>query len=856
VLVVSLALFLTISAPPAVSPCTRVTVHATLDPRTHGVHGTAACTVARDTVLRVATYPRLLRTPYAITDVRQPWFYPQAFDPADMTLAETASGKELVGDGAWQELGARHAGEVVTLRFDTKVPRRNGVFGERDGTFYMLGGWHPAFADAGAPVAATTVEFHVTAPAYSVGFAGEVPFGAHSPRQVDGVMEARFVPWLVSGAAEVQRSDSAVIVRPTRAPRGDTPYDLKDISSGLDPIALDELSETVTSGAEWAGAQGLQPKRLTVVLAPLRERLVERFDGGIAVSDRAFHVASIMQRLHRLAIWRAQLATYAVVKARSAEAGTDALPPELVADTIAVILRDALARSVYHVHESAAQMFEHIDIIPEIDSLVFAPQVAFTDAYYEAIDETPVARIHLDDFDSVLPRGKLVATKLADRVGEAGALAMAQAYIPSTSTWLSVVRAGGGEEVVAGLREWLGPTPKLDYVLAEVKTTPEGTRVRVDAVGPDADKVHEPITVRLRYAGKKRLEAMRIGPGELFFPGDAKKPNLVEVDPLERTVQLATHPGETTRYNDRSTPRWRFLLNDITGLFQITNQQIAANADFALRRIHDLRYAFGFSASYAPESVGVSASAAYKFGRPVTPLLLAERIALAIGYNRLRGQFDNATPGDLLSLSVGYGHDDRLNPYFSFEGSGWSTSAGVGYGRDERGKEYVFGQVGASVLHIWQLALGHALVGRLRGDLLIGDAPKQSLLRLGGRYRGGRGYEINEERGTERLIASAEYRHLFMSDMRSDWLRLFTLTRVEGAFFGDVIALPVKRDGCNQDVFTDVGYSVRFIGDVFNLYTSALGLDFGFPLNRCADQREGHVPFTVYAAFLQSFSSF
>ncbi len=853
VLAVAVVSWVTLASAPHVAPCARVTVTASLDPRSHTITGTATCIVARDTQLRVATYPRLFRTPAGINDVTQPWFYPQGFDPGDMVLTD-AAGTALLGDGPWQTLGARRAGDVVTLAFVTRVPRRNGVFGERDGTFYMLGGWHPAFADEHSPVVATTVEFHVTMPPHTVGFAGETPFGARAPRRLDGVMDARFVPWLVAGAASVKLRDAAVVVTPAPARHGETPYDLRDLSAGLDGLASRELSETLEVGANWADTQVLPRRRLIVVMAPLRERLVERFDGGFAVSDRAFHVASILQRLHRLAIWRAQLASYALPKARSVEVGADALPAELVADTVGLILRDALARSLYRSNEYAAQMFEHVAIIPEIDSLIFAPQVAFADAYYEAIDETPVVANHLDDFDTSLPRGKMVATKLVDRVGDAGALAITQAYLPSTSNWLSLIRASAGDEVVRGLREWLGPTPKLDYVLAEVESTPSGTRVRIDAVGPDADKVHEPIMVRLRLAGKHRLEATRIGPGELFFPGH-EKPKLVELDPFERTVQLATTPGETTRYNDRSTPRWRFLLNDITGLFQITNQQVSASADFALRRIHDLRYAFGFSASYAPESVGVSASAVYKFGEAVTPLQLADRIGVGLGYNRLRGEFDDATPGDLLSLSLGYGHDDRLNPYFSFEGSGWSLSSGVAYGRDDRGVDYVFGQVGAGVLKIWQLAMGHALVGRLRGDVLIGAAPKQSELRLGGRNRGGRGYEINEARGTERLVASAEYRHVLENDMRSDWLRLFTFTRVEGAFFGDVIVLPVDRAGCQRSVFTDVGYSVRFIGDVFNLYTSSLGFDFGFPLNRCPDESD-RFPVTIYASFLQSFASF
>ncbi len=853
VFAVALVVALSASSPQTSSPCARLTIEASLDPRSHTVTGTATCAVTRATHLRVATYPRLLRTSRGINDVRSPWFYPRGFDAADMRLTD-ASGAELTGEGAWQDLGPRQAGETVSLRFATRVPRRNGTFGERDGVFYMLGGWHPAFADADAPVAATTIELHVTSPKDTVGFVGETPFGARSRRRTDGVMQARFVPWLVAGSATVKVRDAGVMITPEAAPHGEMPYDLRDVSAELDTLAARTLAETLETGAQWADSQSLPRKPLIVVIAPLREKLVEKFDGGLAVSNRAFHVAAILQRLHRLAIWRAQLGTYALSKARSAETGIDALPPELVADTVGVIMRDALARSLYSTNEYAAQMFEHVAIIPEIDSLIFAPQVAFADAYYEAIDETPVVADHLDDFDTTMPRGKLIATKLVDRIGDAGALALVLAYLPSTSTFLSVVRAGAGDEVVAGLREWLGPIPKLDYVLGEVETTPVGTRVHVEARGPDADKVHEPITVRLRFPKKHRLEATRLGPGELFFPG-ATPPKLVEVDPFERTVQLAAQPGETTRYNDRSSPRWRFLLNDITGIFAITNSQVSANADFALRRIHDLRYAFGFTASYAPESVGLGASAIYKFGKAVTPLQLADRVGLGLGYNRLRGNFDNATPGDLLSLSLGYSHDDRLNPYFSFEGAGWSLSSGVAYGRDDAGVDYVFGQLGAGVLQIWQLGLAHALVGRLRGDILLGDAPKQSELRLGGRYRGGRGYEVNEARGTKRITASAEYRHILEADMRSDWLRLFTFTRVEGAFFGDVVVLPVERDGCNRSVFTDVGYSVRFIGDVFNLYTSSLGLDFGFPLNRCPDERD-RFPVTIYASFLQSFASF
>ena len=296
------------------------------------------------------------------------------------------------------------------------------------------------------------------------------------------------------------------------------------------------------------------------------------------------------------------------------------------------------------------------------------------------------------------------------------------------------------------------------------------------------------------------------------------------------------------------------MLSDIGGLVAVTNQQLNADVEFALRKLNDLRLAYTFGATYSPQSLGVGASALYKFGTLVTPLLYSDVVEVSVAYDRLRASFDKATPGDLVSLGVAYGHDDRMSPYYGFRGNGISLSSGVSYGHDTSGRDYAFGALGAAS-EIYQVAFGHALVGRLRGDILVGTVPKQAELRLGGRYFGGRGYEANEATATRRAIASFEYRHLLEGDMRSDFGRVFMFTRIEGALFADAIAMPVHRAGCNQDVFTDVGYGLRFIGDILNVRPSTLNVDFGVPLNRCQDQRY-RVPFAVYVSFLQSFAAF
>ncbi len=787
VLVVALV---TASEPALGSPCSHVTVTGRLDPVTHYIDGTATCLLARDANLRVAAYPRLLKTPIGIDDVRQTWFYPDGFDPADMTIAEAP-----FDDGIWSDLGAHRAGQTITVHFATHVPRRTGVFGERDGTFYMLGGWHPAFADINAPVMATQYDYDITSPRGTVGFVGTEPFGIRSRRRSSGQITGRFVPWLVAQAANVTRDPESVIIAPTRNPHGATPYDLKEITSGLDTLAMQDLRETVGIGAGWADVQHIDRQRLIVVIAPLREKLVERFDGGIAVSDRAFHIIDSQKKLHALSIWRAQLGVYADATTRDRESGRESLPPLMISDMVAVLLRDALARGLFGEIELGPALLEHVAIIPEIDQLIFAPQTTFADAYYEAIDETPKVRLHLDDFDTMLPRGKLIAMKLTDRMGDAGALAIAQTYVARDRPMLAIVRSTGGDATVAGLEEWIGPTPKVDYYIGEIRSDEYGAHVRVDVRGPDADKVHEPITVRARESRKKSYEAKRIGPGWLEFPLLLKTPSLIEIDPYQRTVQAASQPGETTRFNDRDHAKWRFLLSDIGGLIAVTNKQLNADVEFALRKLNDLRFAYTFGADYSPQSVGVGASAIYKFGSLVTPLLYSDAIALSLGYDRLRANFDNATPGDLVSIGLSYGHDDRLSPYYGFRGNGISLATAFSYGRDIRGVDYTFGSFGAGFLKIYQVAFGHALVGRIRGDILVGTVPKQAELRLGGRYFGGRGYEQNEASATRRAIASFEYRHMIEGDMRSDFARLLMFTRIEGALFADAIAMPVHRTG-------------------------------------------------------------
>ncbi len=818
------------AAPEAVCERVRLVAEVGSDGRT--VVGEATCINARKAP-HVALYPNLFVTPDGIDDLNAAWFYPDGFDPAGIEIA--VDGQVISTAAVWQPLPTSGVGADIRVGFRTRVPRRNGTFGKTRDALYLLGGWHPAFGD-GEDIRPCPIDYDVRVSPGLAGFVGAQPLGQRSVRVVRGTYWGRYLPIFLSPTPFVRILDSAMVLAPA-------------------PVAaFQELQDTLTTGEAAAVAANLVADRLPlrVVIAPLREHLVEAFDGGFAVSDRAFAVLGFERflKFHRLSIWRAQLAARALpFCAQHAEP----FSPELCADALATALLDPLTLELYGGKEFAPDLLESFAVIPEIDTLIFAPQVSFVTSYFEAVDESPKRRWRLDDFYHAQPRGKLLVEKLVDRYGAARTYA-ALALSPrlGESPWRVLARQLS-VDVDAVLTPWLGPYPRLNYRLANVTSGASKTTVTI-AVDANGAIPEEPITVAATDVNGQRHEVTRLGPGDvtLAVPGPLR---VVELDPHGRVVELLALEGIGPRFDNREPQRWRFLLNNITSLIAVTNREFTAAADFSLRRIHDLRYRADFFMLYSPSSTGLASTLSVGFGQPVTPLVLAERLGLSLAYERLRADRDGAVPGDQLSTQLFYRYDDRQSPYWSFSGHGYSARLAWGLGQDRDGTRHSFAQAGVSGLGILPLTLHQALVGRLRADFTWGDAPAQNGLRLGDRYRAARGYERDEAKSTRRVVASGEYRHVLDAHADTDFWGLATWSRFEGALFADAVYLPVKRLGCEQSMFYDVGYGLRWIVDVFGVSPAEFAVDMGVPLNRCADEQD-RIPIAVYIAFDQSFSVF
>jgi hypothetical protein len=843
---------LTLAAP----PCAEVRLVAEIGADGREIRGAVTCERPRPGVLHLATYPGVLTSTAGLDDVNREWFYPDGFSAAAMTLAH---GERIIeATGPWVELGESEGRDAVEVRFATHTPRRRGTFGRAGTVAYLLGGWHPSFGD-GRRLEAMPVHFEIRVPPGTAGFVGRTPFGLRSARVIRGETFGRFVPVLAAPAIEIVETPAARVIMPARGPAR-APADaaathLADVSACRDRGAVDEIATTLRVGADLLDRLGVSgPAPLLVVVTPLREHLVESFDGGLAVSDRAFHLLDVerFEKLHRMSLWRGQVGQRVLPRCRELE---HELPAELIADLVASALVDRLALERYGGAEYAPDLLESVAVIPEIDSLIFAPQVSFADTYFAAIDETPHRRWRLDDFDHLDPRGRLIYEKLVDWLGAAVVSDLVAAYLQDERPWLELAEQSTGRDLREWIVTWLGPYPVVDYAIAGVRSEGESVHVTVAASGPDASRLREPVVVEIEDRDGIVHRQERLGPGEVRFAAPGP-PRRVEIDPDGRLVELTHPPGFGPRFNNRDPPRWRFLLNNITGLIAVTGREVTVAADFSLRRIHDQRYRWNFFGMYGPDSAGAAVTLSYGFGREVTPLVLSRRAAASLVYERLSSEGGRYPAAHQGTLQLSVGHDDRLSPYWSFSGSGLSARAGGGAGRSADQVTYGYGYAGASALGIVPLAFGHALVGRVRGDLLFGEPRPQDWLTLGDLYRAGRGFERGEARGRARAVATTEYRHLWVGDGRTDLGGLLTWTRLEGGLFADAVYLPVAEpERCARRVFADVGYGLRFIGDVLGVSPAEVTIDVGLPFGRCAGDTRRQ-PLTVYVGFVQSLAAF
>lgn len=870
----------------AESPCAGLRLQVTLPSTLSSITGTIECLGARSRAsVTLYRFPDHLGSPEAqgLTDVNRYWLYPEGFDPGGMVVEEAAS-----------------TGQGTSWRFTTTVPRRAGVLGRRRGVLYALDGWHPVplpsdLSENRGPQP-LPITYRVLWPANRVGLVGDRAVGSRPrARWIEGRFRGISLPLLLADSISLRKTPSgrSWLLTPAAASspaRMRLPH-LRQFNAHLDVSANDAVISALTQ-AERELPRPVGGRPLLVIQAPLLHRFSVPFAGGFLLAERAFHVlpVKVMRRFHRAAVWRAALNSYWSVHLPRCTA----ISRHQGAALLAASSTQRMVDDEFGDHRGADELLKPFAIIPEIDAMVFAPQLPFVDAYYQAVDATPRVAIDADHrlWHSVLGQasGTTLYGKLVDRYGYGAT----QDFLRRRPGRVCEARGWQGlaTDALEALRPWLGAYPAVDYrLMSPVALADGGTRVTVAAVAnaqsvvstasstsmasAESSASHssirsapvpvEPIVVEIEVddgVGAEattdgRLRRTRLGPGTVDFPVPLAAVGQIWLDPHNRLAERVQAGVRRARYNNTRWPEWRLLLNNISGLLALTNGELAISADITLKRDYDLEWRFDAAAFYNADSFGGALAVSRGLGQRLTPLRLTSRISLSLAAERLHRQSSGALAGDQLSLSGFFLYDSRISVRQAFRGRGVNLRLIGAVGQDEGGQRYAHAQLGAGVFVLQPTGDAGGVLVRLRGDVHIGAEREQNLLSIGGRYRGGRGYERDEARGTLRFIASVEHRHVLDGDAHTDLWGLLTYTGIHGALFADAIWLNAsrRRTDCPGELFFDLGYGLRFFGDVLNIQPGTLQLDVAVPFGRCGDER-GRPPFSAYLAFVQSFAVF
>ncbi len=751
------------------------------------------------------------------------------------------------------------AGTTVDVRISARllVPERFGPFGRRRKHLTLAGGWYPLVgrADAASPVGLARVS--VALPSATFAILGGEP---HRP-PIPNLRRRRRIEGRFDDVSQVGLHVRPTTLRSRSFAGGAVRYAATDLRD------VDEIGETLTDALRFWREEGFEDVArrgdpLVVLRAPLRHNLARRSADVVLLSDRAFRLPPLDRgyRFHRFPILREVFGRLLIEHLRHEPARTRAV----TADAIASWMVDRYVASRYGRAEDAFDLLDVWSFIPRIDSLLYAPDLPFVGAFFRVIREDDPLRAPLEDFRLPTTRGKVLYDKLLDRVGVERTTEAFTAMVGGDTLEASVSDALGGQgDAKAFLTTWIGPYPKVEYVLAEASSRAEaGHHVATVVVEQHGDAVAEPLTVRIEDVdGAERTvtmpasgDARRVVTATLAAPVDG-----AWLDPHGRVAETPTYARPSPRYDNITSPRWKVLLNNFNLLVAATESDVETALDLGFYEEYDVRWRHAVRADYGRDAIGLSARTRYSFGERTTAARLAHSIGLSVSGEFLREGFareeDN---GFAATARLSYSYDNRTSIWA--KETGYAASVSATY-------QHVFGEpeaprtpdalaITAKALGQWQLSLGHQISARVSaGTFAFGTPRPQLLYRVGGR-RNVRGYATDAAVGRVRGIASVEWLHPLVSELQVNGFYYAWLNGLDGALFADVaiIADDLASLG-DRPILGDVGYGLRFYLDWLGVTPGIMAIDVAFPLVD-PDGGSNLGPPGVYLDFSQSFTIF
>jgi hypothetical protein len=838
-------------------------------------------------------YPNRFETePRALNDVNFHWLYPRRFDPGFMRLASV----EVAGRAA--RFRARSptlveidlpapvaAGEALAIdvTWHLAVPQRFGAFGCVEDGCALAGGFYPMLAALRPDGAGWALD---DAPMRSR-FSGSLVVEGGGDAMVGGVRRrgdvvpldggpAAFLPvvvapWLHESVRVHKGVTIGYLARESPPPAGDAArqilaYTLED----RDSMVLDTV-ERVVDLLEDIRAPFPQGTRLTLVAAPLRLDLALAEPGMVLVSDRLFELfpARRFRKFHERELARAVLTEWLERRLGTA-----------TAEAAAAWLTDLYTVRAYRKEEFARDVLAPVSFVPAVDNLLYAPQVAFAEAYFGNVADGDPFRDDPRRAPNQRPRGGLLFEKLRDLLSPAELTAAMRAVLLEGQPLEVAAEAAAGRKLDWFFRQWAGPYPAVDYRLGPRRVRRVGPRswrheIAIEKLTPSGGEIPvEPVEVAAtdetgrRELGRWNGEGTR---GEVELVAASPDLAAAEIDPRGRLVeQRIDGAPDDPKLDDRDPAEIKFLYNGFGALLDFSNLTVGLLLDFGLRRVHDVRHSARlqlFSSNQV--TVGGAVGYQYHFGRVITPLRLSRAVDVTATVSRLDPGFGDApSAATRISLGASVGYDDRLFVFEPKHALSWVVGARYTLTRfDAEAQDLLrtysfFG----GLTHIFTPVGGNTLVLNLDAAVVAGDVLARSQLAAAGGAGGLRGYGPAELFGRARILGHLEWRGVMSHDLDWNFGQLFMVRGITAAAFLDAGAVSGCVDAgdllASDNLLADAGFGFRIIYDNFGVQPGVTSIDVAVPLvlrprtclgHETVNLSGGRPPVMVFLTFLPPF---
>jgi hypothetical protein len=611
--------------------------------------------------------------------------------------------------------------------------------------------------------------------------------------------------------------------------------------------------------------------KIRVVQGPLRTSVAEAHPDLVTLSDQALEIlpADRFLKFHHTAIARAVLDTVMERRFRGRhDASVDLWLPGMLGLSITQLWQSTREQA----DEFAADILRNFTFVPAVDRFLYTQQASFSQSYFRGVEDRLVLRHHPLWFSHELPSGRRLHEKLLDTAGDAAVDAFYRAMTADPSRDpVAVAEAAYGHTMGWFFEQWLGPYPSVDYVLQRVRSERkgEGWRHEITIERSGERPVVEPVQVLVVERGGQ--EHHLVWNGELH-PNNAslatepakgrhvlvldseQRIRTVRLDPRSRLEQEPQPPRTNVdpRFSDRRPPAFRFLYNGVglsiaaSEFFNASTPAARFNAfagfasfEASLRR--DLRRTGHLRVSRDRETnVGLGTSVGLWFGDKVNNQRRRSRVRVSSAGAWLNESSLDPRGGVRLNNSVSLIDDTRRFGWWPERGHWLSATVAA---RNTMRLEGSTGDVhdvelGGSWVQLWRLAHDHVLATSLTGGLVIpisGFTEFRNLARAGG-IGGLSGYLADEIFGLGMVLAQAEYRHVYINDLRANLLHVGYLRSLGGTLFSgaaSVSSCESLRGWFGKDSwYGHVGYSADARLSIFGVTPQLFRVDVSVPLVR------------------------